>query len=388
MVLVVVIVFSSLLFIIPFSTLVHEAGHAVAMAVLTKEPVTIFLGSYGDRTKCVPVRLGKFEIWIQKNPLKWKGGLCMPGTTNVSTRKQIWYVLAGPFATLLLFGALLATFLVLRPGGTTGAFLALFCLYNGVSFLHNIVPRDIAIGLKRGELTYNDGYKLKTLLAHRRMPPKYFDAIQQYEERHYETAARLFEELIDGRIKNEEVYRMAIECCIEIKAYVRANAIQRAQIDRFGGVNMHDRIHMAAIKIGLGKYDEAIGYLKHLLELHGPNKYNLNNLGYALTLVGQYEAAIPYLNKAITIDDKFAFAYCNRGFAYLQSGQISEGKADTDNSILLDPDNAHAYRNNGLYHLHMGNYSDALEALEKARTMDADIPGLNKHLADARNKQV
>lgn len=383
-----VLVFCSLLFIVPFSTLVHEAGHALAMALLTRKRVTIFLGSYGDRSKCIALRLPYFEIWIQKNPLKWKGGLCIPGTTDVSIRRQIKFVLAGPLATLLLFIALLVAFLVLRPEGATGAFLALFCIYNGLGFLYNIVPRDTAIGLNRGKLTYNDGSKLRALLAQQRMPPAYFEALQQYRDGDFDSAVRQFEALIEERIKNEEAYRLAIDSCMQLKAYARAHAIQRAQIDRFGNLNMHDRIQMAAIKIGLGKYDEAIGYLKHLLELHGPNKYNLNNLGYTLTLIGQYEAAIPYLNKAIAIDDRFAFAYSNRGFAHLQSGRYREGKADTDYSMQLDPVNAFAHRNDGLYHLHLGNYADALKAFEKAKAMDADIPGLNKYLAEALDKQA
>src|SRR4051812_46987192 len=106
----VVIIFLALFFFRMLLTTLHEAGHAIAIGALTTGKVTIFLGSYADAQKSVGFRLGKYEIWIIKNILKWKGGCCIAPPGNKSIRVQMIYTLGGPIATLLIAGILTGIF--------------------------------------------------------------------------------------------------------------------------------------------------------------------------------------------------------------------------------------------------------------------------------------
>jgi len=364
---------------------VHEFGHGIAYLVNTNNNVDIFLGSHGSK-KNLKIIVGKFTVWIKPNIFTWKGGLCVLTSTaaaKLTTKQRFNCTLAGPMASLLLSAILAAILIVLRPQGAAGAFFFIFCIFSFWIFLSSIVPREQAIIMNNGNVTYNDGYKLRQILRDKKLPEAYLLALRDYKENRYTHAETIFDELISQGTKKPEVYRMAIATCIALKNYPKANQLQKEQIQKIGNINTQDRCTAALIKTLLGNYTEAIAYYKHLLMTKdGKNKTNLNNLGYTLTLTGRYEEAIIYLDIAIAMDKNFAYAYSNRAYAKMKMGHWEEGNTDNELSLQLDKNNAHAWRNAGLYYFEHCKYDAALQAFENARSIDDTLESINRYISD------
>ena len=120
-----------------FITFFHEMGHATAYLFLTKNIVSVFLGTYGSREKSLRVLSGRLEIWIIRNPLKWKGGLCESYSSSLSTRGHLIGILAGPFASLLLALITYSIYLFAHPSGLWEPLMLIFAIASGLSFLYN-----------------------------------------------------------------------------------------------------------------------------------------------------------------------------------------------------------------------------------------------------------
>src|SRR5579859_2563186 len=86
----------------PFTVLFHELGHAIPAILLSKEKVTIYVGSYGDPAKSFRVNIGLLEVWFRYNPFKWRSGLTIPSAKGISLDKKIIYTLMGPVASFAI----------------------------------------------------------------------------------------------------------------------------------------------------------------------------------------------------------------------------------------------------------------------------------------------
>jgi len=222
------------------NTVIHEAGHAIAMVLLTGGRVSVYLGTHGNRDKSRKLSIGKFDVWVVKNIFRWRGGLCSPHTGAASVRHEVIIILAGPLASLLMSLVILCIFLIWRPEGFIAPFLFVFCIAAAYSFLSNIVPNNTALFTRRGNITYNDGAQLKALLNHKKLPSGYNAAVENFNNGHYEEAASILEEIIGRGTKKPEIYRLAIEANIRLKHFNRADELQKEQIAKIGNINTHD----------------------------------------------------------------------------------------------------------------------------------------------------
>lgn len=75
----IIILFFTLLVLItrPFTILFHELGHTLPALMMTRQPVTVYIGSYGDTKHSVHFRIGQLDILLKYNPLAWRSGLCI-----------------------------------------------------------------------------------------------------------------------------------------------------------------------------------------------------------------------------------------------------------------------------------------------------------------------
>lgn len=147
----------------PILVLVHELGHAVPALLLTRAPVTVYLGSYGDRRNTWRVQLGELEFYLKRN-LFWTKGLCVHTGQNLSRGAHILIVLGGVavsvlVATLSFYGAL-----VFDLHGAVKLLLFMMVLLAGVSLVANLVPSTRA-GFA------SDGMLLKSLLTNKQYAP-------------------------------------------------------------------------------------------------------------------------------------------------------------------------------------------------------------------------
>ena len=140
--------------------ILHELGHAIPAIILSKEKVSIYIGSYGNIDKSINIKIGLLDVWLSYKILSWKNGLCIPSAKNISTNRQIIYILAGPicsffFATMFIFFAysqeLSDSYLLFS---VVFFVMAIFDLFG------NLTPNSKPIKLFDGRVTYNDGYNI------------------------------------------------------------------------------------------------------------------------------------------------------------------------------------------------------------------------------------
>ncbi len=365
------------------TTFVHEMGHAVAAYFYTPANVAVFLGSYGNEEGSLKVRLGRFIFYIRTNPLKWKGGLC--SFVSISKENNYKIILGGPIASLVLFVAVATVYYINTPEGLTGAFLFMFVVWSGLVFVYNIIPSNNTFGIKNGAMSYNDGAYLQQYREQKKMPIELDEAMELFDKMKYKESYEIMIGIIQAGTKNKQVYQYAVTACIMLKNYGDADRLLQEQIQKIGNINSVDRINIAAVKAGLGNYDEAIAYYKHLLLTGEKNKFNLNNFAYTYLILDSPDKAMPLLDEAIAIDKNFQYAYSNRAYAKMITNELEDGKRDNDIALSIDPNNADAIRNEGVYLYHTGNYKEAILHLNKAKEIDAQTLHIDNYIERTNN---
>ena len=373
-----ILIFFSLLVLItrPFTIIFHELGHAIPAILLTRETVSIYIGSYGDPGKSLHCSIGLLEVWLNYNPLSWRQGLCVPSAKQISINKQIIYTLTGPLASFAI--ALMACFFTFTYDlhGFLKLILVIFLASSIFDLIVNLTPRTAPIKLYDGRLTYNDGYQLKQLFHYQRFPKAYGHAAELYNQQKFTESAIAFHKMLKSGLKDENIYRLAISSFLQVKNYQQAKEIS----DEFilhGNLNSDDFASAGISYSQIDQHVKAVEFYNKSLELNPNNKYALNNKGFTLNILDKFYDAIPLFDKAIELDNTFAYSYNNRGLAKIKIGKVEEGLEDINYSFKLDDNNSYAYRNLGIYHLDKGEYSKALELFRKAKELDCDT-----HLID------
>lgn len=363
--------FALLVFITrPFTVLFHELGHAIPAIIMTKQTVSIYIGSYGDPKKSLHFSLGLLDIWFKYNPFSWWNGLCVPSAKQISINKQIIYTLTGPLASFIIA---LVTCYIAFAFDLHGFLKLILIIFLGSSIFDlfvNLTPRSTPIKLYDGRLTYNDGYQLKQLFYYKRFPKKYEQATELYNQQKFTEAANLFNDILKSGLKDENIYRLAISSFLQVKNYNQAKEISDEFIVH-GKMNSDDFANTGISYSQLDHYDKAVEFYDKSLKLNPNNKYTLNNKGFTLNLLDRFEEAIALFDKAIEIDRTFAYSYNNRGLAKIKIGKMKEGLKDIEHSFKLDENNSYGYRNLGIYHFDKGEYSKALTLFRKAKKLDS-----------------
>ncbi|WP_269235677.1 tetratricopeptide repeat protein [Flavobacterium flavigenum] len=351
--------------------ILHELGHAIPAIILTKQKVSIYIGSYGNPKKSINFRIGLLDVWLSYEMLSWKNGLCVPSAENISINRQIIYVLTGPicssiFATLYLYVALFKNFSDLYLH-----FAVIFFLISILDLFGNLIPNENPIELFDGTVTYNDGYTLSKLFKYRKFPNQYTEAIDLFNKKEYKKSINLFDYFLKVKLKDENIYRLNMFANMQIKNFERAKELFDNFEQEFK-LTSDDYSNGGLIYSKLNMNNESLHFYNKSIELNAENVYSLNNKGFTLTLLEKYSEAIPLFDKAIEIDEFFAYSYNNRGLSKIKTGRVNEGLADIEKSIKLDENNSYSYRNLGIYHFDIGEIEKARELFLKSKELDGD----------------
>ena len=360
----------------PLEVILHELGHAIPAILVTRQTVSIYIGSHGDPSKSLHFRVGLLEVWFKYNPILWQGGLCVPSAENISANTGIIYTLAGPLTSVVIAAVACYFTFAYELHGAIKLFIIFFLISTVMDLLRNLIPDSTPITLHDGTVTYNDGFLLKWFFYHKRHPRAYEQAVELYNQKNFAQAATAFEAMLTGGIKNESVYRLTIASFLEARNFDEAKDISDEFIAH-GHMDSNDFTNAGIMYSRTEQYDKALALYDKGLALNPDNKFALNNKGFTLGLLGRFEEALPLIDKAIEIDKTFAYSYNNRGLARIKTGNVAAGLDDIHHSLELDKNNAYAYRNLGIYHLDKGEFSEALELFEKAKQVDKDTRSID-----------
>lgn len=371
----------------PFSTLIHELGHGIPALLFTDKKVTLYLGSYGDPKESFKVTIGRIELFFNKKPFDWKIGLCVLEQQILSINKQIFIVLMGPLASLVL--SLILTYLVFfsNINDNVKIILFFFNISTYYDFLINIVPNKKPIELHNGSTVYNDGKQILELIQFKNLPEEYNIGAKHYNNQEYDLAVLLFEKVFDKGYRKEIIYQLLISAYLQIKDYDNASRVDKLYSNKFKKTyNSIDYSNSGLIKSFSGNYDEAINDYNKAIEIEPNNSNALNNRGYTFNLMEDYESAIKDFEKAISLEEDFAYALNNRGYAKIKLGLKEDGLADLEKSMTLDGTNSYCYLNFGVYHYDNKEYQKALENFNKAKKLNDKTYLLDYYLKKVEQK--
>lgn len=379
-----ILLFFALLVLItrPFTVLFHELGHAIPAILMTRQSVSIYIGSYGDPEKSLHFKIGLLNIWFKYNPFSWRLGLCVPSAKQISVNKQIIYTLTGPLASFAIATVACYFTFAYDLHGFLKLILVIFLGSSIFDLFVNLTPINTPIQLHDGRLTYNDGYQLRQLFYYKRLPKEYEQAVELYNQQKFAEAAITFKDILNSGIKDENIYRLAISSFLQVKNYKQSKEL----CDEFimqGNLNSDDYANVALSYSQLEQHDKALEFYDQSLLLNQNNKYSLNNKGFTLNILNKFQEAIPLFDKAIEIDETFAYSYNNRGLAKIKIGKADEGLQDINKSFKLDENNSYGYRNLGIYHLDKGEYSIALDLFRKSKELDGTTHMIDELISKA-----
>ena len=372
------------LFLRSFTVLIHELGHAIPAAIFTRASVTIFLGSYGEKTKSCSIKLGLMEFSLKRNPLLWQRGICIPSPVKISVNRQIFYIMMGPAASLFIFSVACYLLYMMELPGVAKLILVILAGSSLFDFLVSVIPINYNRSFA-GNVAGNDAFLIKKLLYYKNFEKKYAIAANFYQQQQYRKSAILFAEMLSMGQRHDVIYRLAISCNNQIGNYYQAKLLSDELI-LLGKMDSDDYVRAAFSYSRLNLINDAIHMCDKSLELNSVNKYALNSKAYFLISQCDYGQAINLVNKAIEVDPTFVEAFDTRGLAKIKMGHGEEGLIDIQHSIKLDPFNSSSFRSLGIYYLEKGERKEALELFKKAKTLNPRTEAINELIQQAKRK--
>jgi tetratricopeptide (TPR) repeat protein len=360
----------------PITILFHEFGHAIPILLFTRQNVTIFIGSFGNKKESFRLSFGKIIVFFRYNPFRWSYGVCIPSSINISINKQIAYILAGPLTSLVI--SLIACY-ISWVYDLSGFFKLFFIIFLGSAFFDfffNLLPNEKPIKLDNGSTTYNDGYNIKLNVIYKKIFKIYLEAADLYNNKHFRDASLLYNKILSKGYRKDEIYRLIIGCYLQIKDYT--NSIKYYEIfELTGNMDSNDFSNLGFSYSMLGNYEKALLFYNLSLQKDPNNTISLNNKGYTLNLINQFEDAIEIFDKAIYLNKEYAYSYNNRGLSKIKLGRTGEGLKDINRSLEIDPNNSYAYKNLGIHYFDNREYNEALRLFVKAKELDDSTHMIN-----------
>lgn len=354
----------------PITVLLHELGHAVTAILLTRNTVSVYVGSYGDPNGCFHFSLGSHELWLKHNPLKWQFGVCIPKAKEVSVEEQIVFTLAGPLTSFVIAFAACSMALMLDFHAFLKLFLIVFFGSAVLDLILNIIPNKSPIKLYDGRETFNDGYQLKKLFHRKKMASEYERAALLYEQNEYENAALCFESIITNGVVDEIAHRGAISANCLAHKWEEAAKLVDDFLD-YDQLQADDYALVGIVYSFTNRPEESLKYYEKSILLNPNNKEAVSNTAFTFIILNRFDEAVPLFDKAIELDSTDAYAYSNRGLAKIKMGMSDDGLRDIMHSLELNEGYSYGLRNLGVYHLDKGEYSKALELFKKAKEQDS-----------------
>ena len=121
------------------------------------------------------------------------------------------------------------------------------------------------------------------------------------------------------------------------------------------------------------------------------------NLGIAYLEAGQYNRAVPEFEAAIKLDAIFIGAHCALSRAYLEQDELEKASTAVTSALKLDATHqpalllcdtiTHAYYDRGKEHFDAARYTEAVSTFQKTLILAEDL-GRGSQVSDIENKHI
>ncbi len=213
---------------------------------------------------------------------------------------------------------------------------------------------------------------------------KALDGIHAIEVEQFETAKRIFSELITTNPGDADNYFYLG------KAYYKQDKIDSAKIcfDKGLEANPNSALNLVgqgSIMFDLGNDADAKTTFDKAVTLTQGKDYNtLMNIGIAYAELGKknYNDALSYLTRAKTINPKSPEIYVSIGDVYMEQSNGSEAVKYYNEALKINPNYTNAHVRTGKLYTRALNYIEAKAAFEKAISIDANYPPIYREYGE------
>jgi hypothetical protein len=142
----------------------HELGHAIPALRMTRDEVTIYVGSIGNPYNSFHLTFGRLEFHCKYNPLLWYKGCCLYSEDYLSIDNRIWVVAGGPIASVFeTVGTWLLISNLQQEGFFRVVFGSIFVISLGAT-AYSLFPNPAPRYTSSGYAVYSDTYQIFRLI--------------------------------------------------------------------------------------------------------------------------------------------------------------------------------------------------------------------------------
>jgi hypothetical protein len=142
----------------------HELGHAIPALLMTRDEVTIYIGSFGSPYNSFHFTIGRLEFYCKYNPLLWYRGCCQCSQHYLSIDQRIWFVAGGPIASIFeTVGTWLLISNLQQEGFFRIVFGSIFVISLGAT-AYSLFPNPAPRYTSSGYTVYSDSYQIFRLI--------------------------------------------------------------------------------------------------------------------------------------------------------------------------------------------------------------------------------
>jgi tetratricopeptide (TPR) repeat protein len=366
-------------------TVLHEFGHAIPLALFTRQKVTLFLGTYGRKEISKSFTIGLFEIWYRIDK-HWDGGIVLLTGKPLTRFQYIFLIINGSLFPVVVYTLL---FLILFSADAWAGFTlsAFFGLISGLYHLViNLYPVNKPIKIDNNSPVYNDGYRIKHALG---IKPKYWeqyrDATTSYERGDYEQAGQLYEGLMQHFKTRTDYARGAITSYLNARNPVAALRVHDILLQQVAPV-ADDYYNAGLAKMFLGLYKEAVEDFEAVIKINGDYFYAHVYISYIYISNSQVTEALNSLKYCLTRAPKDLHTLSLWLNAYLSIRRNDLALLYLNKLIELHHDNPFTYLCRGWYHFNMKEYQQALQFYTKAKAMDRSLAGIDDSISETEEE--
>lgn len=351
----------------PVATLVHEAGHVLALRLAgMRGTVRVFLGSLGDAKRSWRWRVGRHTWAIHPSILLMRGGLT-DYDQPLSAGNLALVALAGPLASLLLAaGAGIAAFGE-WPGAVRGLLILTSILATMdvlLAFFHRYEP----ILLSNARITANDGQVLAWYLRWGSATDAYLHARWLFEQDDYAQAAAEIAPLVHANPREKLLYEYWIYALLMLRQPAEALKLH-AQLAERHPLDAYDAcLHALALE-QTGQEAAADAALEAAIAKAPGHHEALNHRAYRAMRMGDWDTAWACLNRAVRSQPEFAAALNNRAMVSLGRMDLVAAHRDLLAALRNDHENPFIHRNLSLYAMLMNDPTAAHDHMESAKLL-------------------
>lgn len=143
---------------------------------------------------------------------------------------------------------------------------------------------------------------------------------------------------------------------------------EKINVREYGEPEIRDSLYLMLgnCYIFFGEYEEALRYLKDILDRGFVRVYAWNNFGVCQSILNNYQEAIKGFRKALHINPKAVFTRYNLGLVYNVVGDFDKAIALLEEVVKVEAENPQAFFNLGIAYAGKERHKDAVSAFRKA----------------------